>query len=186
MLPGDVGENGPPPFGEPCAANQFLGSHAVLLAVSYLRATGRSLIDPQLPAADAGRWLYEAPFAVLSHGLGADPLFTYGNRCALDVFELTWQQLIALPSRLSAEPLDQAERARLLARVRTHGFIDDYAGVRISRTGRRFLIRQATVWNLVTASGAYCGQAAPFDRWDPLPATPPSAREGHDGGAETP
>jgi hypothetical protein len=171
MPAGDAGENGTPPFDEPCAANRFLGSHATLLAASYLRATGRPLIDPQLPAADAGRWLYEAPFAVLSHGVGPDPLFTYGNRCALEVFELTWQQLIALPSRLSAEPLAQAERDRLLARVRTHGFIDDYAGVRISRTGRRFLIHQATVWNLATERGSYCGQAARFDRWDPLPAT---------------
>lgn len=186
MPAGDACENGASPFDEPCAANGFLGGHAGLLATSYLRATGRLLIDPQVPVWDAGRWLYEAPFAVLSHGLGADPLFTYANRCALEVFELTWQQLIGLPSRLSAEPLAQAERDRLLARVRTHGFIDDYAGVRISRTGRRFLIRQATVWNLATESGTYCGQAARFDRWDPVPATRPSDREGHDGGAETP
>lgn len=161
-----------PPFDEPCAANGFLAGHAALLAASFCRTTGRVLIDPQVLVADAGRWLYEAPFAVLSHGLGADPLFTYGNRRALQLFELTWQQLIALPSRLSAEPLNQAERARLLARVRDQGFIDDYAGIRISRTGRRFLIRQATVWNLSSESSDYCGQAARFDRWEPLPPTP--------------
>lgn len=176
MPAGADGDTGTTPFDEPCAANGFLSGHAALLATSYLHATGRPLIDPQVPAADAGRWLYDASFAVLSHGLGADPLFTYGNRCALGVFELSWQQLIALPSRLSAEPVNQAERARLLARVRDQGFIDDYAGVRISRTGRRFLIRDATVWNLATESGDYCGQAARFDRWDPIPATLASDR----------
>lgn len=163
-------------FSEPSAANGFLAAHARLLATSFRRATGRDLIDPKVPPAEAGRWLCEAPFAVLSHGLGADPLFTYANRCALAVFELSWQELITLPSRLSAEPLDQAERARLLARVRNQGFIDDYTGVRIARSGRRFLIRQATVWNLMSACGAYCGQAARFERWEPLPTGSEEAR----------
>lgn len=172
MPAGDARKSGTPPFDEPCAANGFLSGHAALLAASFCRTTGRVLIDPQVPAADAGRWLYEAPFAVLSHGLGDDPLFTYANRRALELFELSWQQLITLPSRLSAEPLNQAERARLLARVRGQGFIDDYAGIRISRTGRRFRIRQATVWNLSRECGDYRGQAARFDRWEPLPTTP--------------
>ncbi len=176
MTAGDTRTTGAPVLDGPSTANGFLGGHVALLAASFHRVTGQPLIDPQVRAADAGRWLYEAPFAVLSHGIGADPLFTYGNRCALEVFELTWQQLIALPSRLSAEPINQAERARLLARVRDQGFIDDYAGVRISRNGRRFLIRDAIVWNLATESGAYCGQAARFEHWEPLPTTPPSAR----------
>lgn len=167
-----AGETETASFDQPSVANGFLGGHAALLAANFYRVTGQPLIDPEVPAADAGRWLYEAPFAVLSHGTGADPLFTYGNRCALGVFELTWPELIALPSRLSAEPINQAERARLLARVRDQGFIDDYAGIRISRTGRRFLIRDAIVWNLATVSGDYCGQAARFERWEPLPTTP--------------
>jgi hypothetical protein len=37
------------------------------------------------------------------------------------------------------------------------GFIDDYAGVRIARTGRRFLIQRATVWNLTDDQGQRCG-----------------------------
>lgn len=176
MTAGDTRTTGAPILDGPSTANGFLGGHVALLAASFHRVTGQPLIDPQVPAADAGRWLYEAPFAVLSHGIGADPLFTYGNRRALCVFELSWPELIALPSRLSAEPVNQAERARLLARVRSQGFIDDYAGVRISRTGRRFLIRDAIVWNLITESGDYCGQAARFEHWEPLPTTPPSAR----------
>jgi hypothetical protein len=50
--------------------------------------------------------------------------------------------------------------------VREHGFVDDYSGIRISKNGRRFRIRQATVWNLVDASGAFAGQAATFGRWE--------------------
>ena len=47
-----------------------------------------------------------------------------------------------------------------------NGFIDDYAGIRISKTGRRFRIAQATVWNLLDERGIYSGQAAMFLRWE--------------------
>jgi len=56
----------------------------------------------------------------------------------------------------------------LLAQVTEHGFIDDYSGIRISKSGRRFRIGRATVWNLVTERGEPCGQAATFDRWNYL------------------
>jgi hypothetical protein len=48
------------------------------------------------------------------------------------------------------------------------GYIDDYAGVRVSRTGRRFLIEGATVWNLIETDGRLVGQAATFSRWRPV------------------
>jgi hypothetical protein len=53
----------------------------------------------------------------------------------------------------------------LLAAVTENGYIDNYEGVRISRTGKRFLIRHAVVWNLWDNNGSYRGQAACFDQW---------------------
>ena len=38
-------------------------------------------------------------------------------------------------------------------------------GVRISKTGKRFKIDQAIIWNISDAHGRYCGQAATFDTW---------------------
>ena len=67
-----------------------------------------------------------------------------------------------MPSRLSAEADIQAERERLLARARANGFIDDYAGVRIARDGRRFRISSVILWNVDDKSGTACGQAAVF------------------------
>jgi hypothetical protein len=46
--------------------------------------------------------------------------------------------------------------------------VDDYSGVRVSKSGRRFRIERAIVWNLTDAAGTHCGQAASFDRWTPL------------------
>ncbi|HIH44407.1 MAG TPA: MEKHLA domain-containing protein, partial [Candidatus Methanoperedenaceae archaeon] len=69
------------------------------------------------------------------------------------------------PSRITAEPVNREERARVLEQVRQNGFTDSYQGVRISRTGRRFLVEQATVWNILDENERYAGQAATFSQW---------------------
>lgn len=153
---------------EPCAANAFLAAHARLLCSSYRHWTGRDLIDPALDEEAAARALFEAPFAVVSHGTESDPIFNYGNRKALELFGMSWADFTRLPSRLSAEPVARSEREHLLQRVAEHGFIDDYAGVRISASGQRFTIRNATVWNLIDHTGNPCGQAAMFGEWQNL------------------
>ena len=138
------------------------GERIALIAASHLHLTGRPLVPP---ASDAATAMWEMPAVILAHGTEADPLFFYGNRAALDLFEMDARQLVGMPSRLSAEPLVREERSALLERVTRYGFIDDYAGIRISATGRRFRIEQATVWNLLDSSGRMHGQAATFSRW---------------------
>ena len=118
------------------------------------------------------RALYEAPYGVVSHDTSENPVFNYANRTAQRVFEMDWQTFTRLPSRKSAEPVNRAERERLLARVTREGFIDNYQGVRISATGRRFRIEDATVWNLVDEKGVYRGQAAVVYRWSDPAARP--------------
>jgi hypothetical protein len=82
-----------------------MGSHndvslGSLLARSYLRLTGCSLIPDRMTDAQAATWLYElAPFAVLAHNTLPDPLFVYGNKAAQRLFEYDWDELITLPSR---------------------------------------------------------------------------------------
>ncbi len=50
------------------------------------------------------RLLFEAPFAVLSHGPGDDPTFDYANQAALDLFQGDWPQVVGMPSQQSADP----------------------------------------------------------------------------------
>ena len=153
---------------EPAAGNGYLADHVDLLRRSLRCWTGRDLVERAQTPAEAARLVWEAPFVVLSHGQGPDPILDYGNRAALALFELSWPELTRLPSRLTAEVPDREERARLLSRVSQQGFIDDYAGVRISRGGRRFRIEAATVWNLIEPDGLVVGQAATFAIWRPL------------------
>lgn len=140
-----------------------------LILASYRRHFGRDLVTIDNPnrAVEA---LFEAPRVVLSAlgPFGSDHIFNYANRAALQLFEYEWGELIGKPSSASAEPVHRDERRRLLDEVGKHGFIENYSGVRISKNGRRFRIKQATVFNLLDENDRYVGQAATFSDWEPL------------------
>ena len=141
-------------------------AHSQTLARSLKNWTGRDLLPGVFPPAELAEKIFRAPFVVVSHGTEADPVLNFGNSAALALWEMSWVELTRTPSRLTAEAPNRAERARLLAAVTARGFIDDYSGVRISKTGRRFKISRATVWNLIFKDGQPCGQAAMFGEWE--------------------
>jgi len=135
---------------------------------SYRHWAGEELIERAgTPEVQAYR-LFDAPFVVVSHGIEEDPILNYGNRRALGLWESTWEQLITTPSRLTAEPVHQDERRRMLETARSRGFFSDYRGVRISLTGRRFRIEGACVWTVMDARAVRVGQAASFSQWTRL------------------
>ncbi|ADV81462.1 MEKHLA domain-containing protein [Terriglobus saanensis] len=132
-----------------------------LLAESFERLTHQPLVLQEISPDDAPRWLYEdAPFGILAHNTAADPVFVYGNKTAQKRFEYSWEELTALPSRLSAEAPERSERQRFLEEVQQHGFVANYRGIRIAKSGKRFWIEDAIVWQLTDADGVYRGQAA--------------------------
>ena len=94
-----------------------------------------------------------------------DPVFNFGNKTALDLFEMTWDEFTQLPSRMSAEPMHRAEREALLREVHEQGYSTGYQGIRISKSGKRFRIEDTTVWNMYDEQGQHCGQAATYARW---------------------
>ena len=146
----------------------FVMAHPACLSRSLKHWTGRELVPGVSDPVDLAQKVFEAPFVVVSHGTEADPVLNYGNRAALALWEMSWAELTRTPSRLTAEAPNREERARLLEAVTRRGFIDDYSGVRISKSGRRFRITRATVWNLLTEDGKPCGPAAMFDRGEYL------------------
>ena len=143
-------------------------AHTQLLLDSFRRVLGRELIPRDGTPEDQAAALYQAPFVVASHGTEADPILNYGNRAALELWEMDAETLRTMPSRKTAEPVHRDERARLLERTSRQGYVDDYQGIRISSSGRRFRIERAIVWNLADAAGNYAGQAATFDTWEYL------------------
>lgn len=136
-----------------------------LLLDSYRHWTGKELIERAGNLEQQARTLFEASFVVVSHGGESDPILNYGNQTALDLWELSWDQFIKTPSRLTAEADNLAERGKMLERAKLNGYFDGYRGVRISSTGRRFLVEQAVIWNVLDFAGSPIGQAATFSRW---------------------
>ena len=138
-----------------------------LIADSYQRLTGKPLL-PEMPhdvrALREAMW--HAPFAIVAHGTEDDPIFFYGNLYALQHFEMSIEEFVQLPSRLSAEPVAQEAREQALAKVAQAGFIDGYSGIRVAKSGRRFMITDCTIWNLLDEEGMYKGQAAVFVEQD--------------------
>lgn len=134
-----------------------------IIVRSYQRLTGKQLLD-EVTNDDAAlrRALWEAPRAIVAHGTEADPTFFYGNRLALQLFEMSFEEFARLPSRLSAEPLAREAREKLLEKVTRQGYVDGYSGMRIAKSGRRFMITDCTVWNLSDEAGVLHGQAAVF------------------------
>lgn len=133
-----------------------------LLVDSYATVVGA----PLLPAPPDAEWLYgQAPYALLAHDGGADPRFTYANRTAQACFAYTWDEIVGLPSRFSAEAPERAARQRLLDAVARDGFATGYRGVRIAKSGRRFWIEDGVVWQLRRPDGSVAGQAATFSAW---------------------
>ena len=136
-----------------------------LLLNSFRRWTGRELLERVGDPAYQAHALFLSPFVVVSHGAEEDPLLNYGNQMALDLWELPWDQFVQTPSRLTAEPINRAEREWMLEQAKVRGYLDTYRGVRITSTGRRFLVDNARIWNVVDAQGQRVGQAASFSHW---------------------
>ncbi len=151
----------------PSDGDDYLKNHIVLLTRSYRKLLGEELCVRTDLSETLEKQLFHAPFALLSHTHDSEPLFNYANLKALELFEMSWDELRGLPSRLSAETGCQEDRDRLLAEVSLKGFIKDYNGVRLSKTGKRFLIKNAVVWNLFNLEdGSRAGQAACFKTWE--------------------
>jgi hypothetical protein len=133
-----------------------------LLTDSYARLVGAPLVPPGTDA----DWLYrEAPFVVVAHGTDQDPKFIYANKAAQNCFEYSWEEFMSLPSRLSAEAPDWAQRQALLEEVARNGFLSGYRGLRVAKSGRRFIIEDGVVWELLDRDGMRHGQAATFLSW---------------------
>ena len=139
-----------------------------LLLSSHQRAFGRPLI----PSARAGQSmrlccqdLFACGFPVLAHGTGSDPTLSYANAAALQLWETNWDDLIGMPSRLTAPETERAERRSALGEAESLKALKGYGGIRISRQGRQFMISNARIWTLWDEEERSCGQAACFSDW---------------------
>ncbi len=117
--------------------------------------------NPRLTAQE----VFAADRVVLAHDGGTDPRLIYANARALRLWLRGWDEMIGLPSRLTAEPTERQERSEALERALRRDALRGYEGVRVDSAGGRFRIVGARLWTLRDGQGAVRGQAATFSDW---------------------
>jgi hypothetical protein len=111
---------------------------------------------------ELGKEVFEAPFCLLSSDLSTDPILNYGNQRALDLWEMSWEELTSTCSRDTAKPDKQSDRDELMRQVNEKNFVTGYNGMRVSKSGKEFIIKDVTIWNLFDSDGKPYGRAAWF------------------------
>lgn len=140
--------------------------HNLLMVESYRRKLGKPIdIDGDL--SQISRLLFEAPFAVLAHDAADEPRFNYANQAALDLFEGTWDEVIGMESRKSADPEAEAQedRQKLLKDTEEKGCSTGFSVWRRSLKGNRFQMHDAELWNVEAPTGKRVGQAVLVSHW---------------------
>lgn len=152
----------------PACDFDFLVRQTRLILASHRHWLGKELWPEDKPDDILVQEVFFAPFVLCSSGIEPDPVLNYGNQKALDLWEMDWAAFTRTPGRYTAEPVEQKDRQFFLETVKKQGYVDNYRGIRISKTGRRFEIEKATVWNLMDEKAQYAGQAATFSKWHNL------------------
>lgn len=147
----------------PAPDNNYHREHVLVLLENLKRWTGYDLISDYGFSLDKiGEQVFYADFYILSHDRSADPILTYGNQRVLELWEVSWSELMMMPSRQTAKPVDREARAAMMERVKSDRYLTGYSGIRVSKTGKEFYISDGTIWNLFTHDGEPYGQAAWF------------------------
>jgi hypothetical protein len=147
----------------PSPQNNYHQEHISMMLKNLKRWTSYDLIQEYGFSADRlGEEVFNADFYILSHNNAADPVFNYGNKSVLNLWEISWEELTIMYSRNAAKPVDRAERSSMLDRASKYNHISGYDGIRVSKTGREFKILDVTIWNLFLDNGDPYGQAAWF------------------------
>ena len=120
--------------------------HVTLLVESYERICKKAFPIPLTSTSLAFDVYHTTDFTVVSHGLEKDPIFNFANLAAQKLWKMDWNEFTSLPSRYSAKADKVEKREALLQEALTKGYIDNYEGIRIDKTGKEFSIAGVTLW----------------------------------------
>ena len=139
-----------------------------LLLMSYHNAFNKYLITTPksfVSELDKAEMLFNLQKPVIAHDTAKDPCLNYANHAALALWRMSWNDMIGMPSRLTAPEEERTQRNHALCQVTKTDPIKSYQGIRINSKGERFMIRNAFIWTLADDDGHTWGQAATFDWW---------------------
>ena len=147
----------------PSDENSYLKDYIYLITTSLKKLTGIEIVDASLSIEEQAKQVFYSSYVLLAHNASNEPIFNYANLQALQLFEMSWEEFTSMPSKYSAEADERGKREKLLAEVEENGYSKNYSGIRISKTGRRFEIKDVIIWNVYNADNNRIAQAALFE-----------------------
>lgn len=141
--------------------SDIMVTHASHLLRTYFEVTGGKELIPmkvlEKDPTEAAKLLFFLPNrVVVSHGTQNDaegPVLNYGNSAALKRWGASWEELTSMPSKYTAETVEQSAREAFLQKVYADGVVENYSGVRIGLDKSRYLDKlQDTFLQIFTPS----------------------------------
>ena len=140
-----------------------------LLLNSYEKAFDESLLSSSSNNIKSNRHkaaiLFTMPHPVIAHDNAKDPCIKYANAAALHLWSRCWDEMIGMPSRLTAPEKERAKRQEALLNVSEKHVLENYQGVRVNSKGDYFIIKNARIWTIWDEHNMIYGQAATFADW---------------------
>lgn len=152
----------------PSSENSYLKDYINQITSSLKKLANIEIVDFSLSLEEQAKQAFTADYVLLAHNGANDPVFNYANQTALNLFEMSWDEFTNMPSKYSAESDEREKREKFLADVAENGYSKNYSGIRISKTGRRFEIKNVILWNVYDSENNRIGQAALFDEFEYL------------------
>jgi hypothetical protein len=154
--------------GLPSSENTYLKDYIYQITNSLKKLANIEIVDFSLSLEEQAKQAFNSDYVLLAHNGSNEPIFNYANQIALRLFEMSWEEFTNMPSKYSAESDERGKREKFLADVAEKGYSKNYSGIRISKTGRRFEIKNVILWNVYDSENNRIGQAAVFDEYDYL------------------
>ncbi|PZX15858.1 MEKHLA domain-containing protein [Breznakibacter xylanolyticus] len=151
--------------GFPCSENSYLKDYIYQITSSLKKLANIEIVDASLSLEEQAKQVFNSGYVLLAHDASNEPVFNYANQSALNLFEMSWEEFINMPSKYSAESDERGSRAKFIAEVEANGYSKDYSGIRISKTGKRFEIKNVILWNVYDSDNKRIGQAALFNEY---------------------
>ncbi len=102
---------------------------------------------------------------VIAHDKQDDPCLIYANASALQLWQMSWDEMIGMPSRQTAPKDAQRQRQAILNKAITKTAIKGYRGIRVNKKGEKFFIDNVKIWTIWDNDNSAIGQAASFASW---------------------
>lgn len=145
----------------PWAENRII-EYSKLLTDSYFFWTKRTLIEENADLRENAFYLYHAPFVLLTHSPGADPIINYANSKAQMLLGMSWEEIMKTPSGYLSRLDENNDSFSRFADTGKEGSISSYNTTLAAAAGLLFRITDSCLWKIMDTRKMCMGQAIMF------------------------